>query len=1700
MAIADGFVAGNTRSLVFPRNTPANRPGRHIFLRGIGALIPGIYSQVYTGTVVIGGSGDDELAGMALAAVSRIPNSTSNIPWIYLAGTTASTDFPGAENSKYNGGQTDGFVTYIAATGIFATPYKTLYVGGSGEDRITSLASNAKYLLGSALDGYPTFIAFAGVTDSPDLGAASAPRKSLAGAKSAFYGVTLHNFFPGPVSYGYLGGSRDDAAYAIAFESAGSLWIGGETRSADFPSSNPGLSGPSDAFLVNLKLPSDSSRIGELTKSAAYRIGGSGEDSIRALVGTTSVDASGVIGYLLPQPIAVDGIGFAGNSTSPDLPARNAAQPRFGGVQDGFVGIWDTTAGAPRWLTYVGGSGRDEVTSMTQNWAGDLYVGGWTVSPDLPVSNALQPRPGGGEDGMFAVYGYDGAIQQLSYFGGSGDDRIRDVRTIYDAGVRVVGSTSSADLTQQQPSQERGGRLDGFVADLGLDLLIGPSELLLAKDGMLTFAVRPSRTSFREHLTCRSSDPSRVRFVYLGRSMDEVTAAAEDNIMVEALADSGEVTLTISAQGYSTKTIRVKLYPGAFVPNRASYWDAFSTWNSVQYPYVLSADYRAIDPLTGNPIGLRNQLRPGAGAAALQWSVSNPEIFHLSISRGQMQLRALHGGQAVLKLTVPGFRVVQAKQVITAVAPELVLPTSEFHLGQDLQKNLPVLFSVNGIPIRDNYQGKLTVRSGDPSRLLLSGRESVTVTLNVTPLAIAAQALAGEGRVQVFFTSTEFEGERAMTVILEPAVLRVGFRQDSPSVSSAIASGGTILNGAIATLTYSLRGVNDPDPASSLRDGAPPLTLKLSNSNPQVVEVNRLSVTLPPGANFYQLTSLSIGSADLSISCICGNIRLADTTLHVESRRQGASAVKLPESIVVGKGLQTSFFFQYSSTDGLVEVTSSDPTALRVSSSSTAQGSRQIAIGMGSISPSDFAFYLQALKGDGEVQVKLRFPDGEERTIRALLKPSAIGFRDYGLPTRVGVAVWAVDPDTGVGLVTQTPQPGVTIPVRIRSEGAAVTLSQSTFVFSSTNAFPPDITFTLPEAGQVATLILDADGGFAPLGAMGRYRIAPTAGQLSLRNVVLAKDELGIYGYNIQSITTITSSDPQRVLVSAAPDSAAVPSIDDNYIGATQFFLHALSDSGSATIRIETAGSAAREFKVAFRPLQLNVAPLNLTAGQMAEVLISLNTSYSLRPGASTLRFNVQSTDTRVVKVQTPDVELNRDVNRSSGPLRVIGVAEGVAQLIFDGPPDVIVTPNPVTVSVADASQAILPSFTLGRNLQIGEQVNVSAVLSDLNGGTVTLTSSDPARLLLSTEATKAGTASVNAIVKSGEFVTQPVYMQGIGAGDVSIAAAYGGSAVQAARVTIAPSWIECPPPIFGVELGWQGDLICRASYDGRSNYYRPVMLLPALSDVTVQLSNFSPEILSATPTAVRLSPDNSVALFRVSTLALGTGRLQVSQPSGFGPVPDGSDTLSIAVGLARFPRPGASGRFTLGRDMQTSSVVLALADMTVTATSEQPSLVIVSADAKTPGSVTASASMSRRDEAFALQAVGSSGTAEVVFSAPGYESVRVPVVLRPTQISMAATSGSQFLQVAPGGTGTFKVGLNTLYGTALRPGARVQLALSASPPGIVTFDPAQVVLDSATPQVQVTVHGIVSGNAAVGASIPDGVVLSGPPMTVTVQ
>jgi hypothetical protein len=145
--------------------------------------------------------------------------------YAFVTGDTQSNNFPtsGAPVQNANAGGTDAFITKVNKTGtalVFST-----YFRGAGSDIGMAIVLRPQGQLGADV-----FIT--GSTTSNNLTLVNPFQNALQGGTDAFYagvdssGATI-------VSSSYLGGSNNDDGRGIAF--AGSLYIGGETKSNNLP-------------------------------------------------------------------------------------------------------------------------------------------------------------------------------------------------------------------------------------------------------------------------------------------------------------------------------------------------------------------------------------------------------------------------------------------------------------------------------------------------------------------------------------------------------------------------------------------------------------------------------------------------------------------------------------------------------------------------------------------------------------------------------------------------------------------------------------------------------------------------------------------------------------------------------------------------------------------------------------------------------------------------------------------------------------------------------------------------------------------------------------------------------------------------------------------------------------------------------------------------------------------------------------------------------------------------------------------------------------------------------------------------------------------------------------------------------------------------------------------------------------------------
>jgi hypothetical protein len=299
----------------------------------------------------LGGSGADAGSGIAV-----------NSSGVYIVGYTVSVNFPTTSNAlqtTFQGGLGDAFLIKLDLSGT-ALLYST-YLGGTGTDTAAAVALDSG---GRAC--------LAGYTNSLSLPLRNAMKAAPSGNGNG--DVLLACLNASGSSWDlltYLGGAGTEEANAIAFDSAGNLYLAGETNSADFPVTVAAYQKTKradyDVFLMKI------SPGGTLIYSSL--LGGNGSDSATALAVTN------------------EGLAWiAGFTSSVDFPA--AVTPAFAGSFDAFVAGFNADGSALTLASYLGGSGDDRALALTLAPGGAPIVAGMTNSTNYPVTaGALEAVP-----------------------------------------------------------------------------------------------------------------------------------------------------------------------------------------------------------------------------------------------------------------------------------------------------------------------------------------------------------------------------------------------------------------------------------------------------------------------------------------------------------------------------------------------------------------------------------------------------------------------------------------------------------------------------------------------------------------------------------------------------------------------------------------------------------------------------------------------------------------------------------------------------------------------------------------------------------------------------------------------------------------------------------------------------------------------------------------------------------------------------------------------------------------------------------------------------------------------------------------------------------------------------------------------------------------------------------------------------------
>ena len=260
--------------------------------------------------------------------------------------------------------ETDAFVAKLNSSGsdlLFST-----YLGGSGDEIGNGIAVDSSgniYVAGNTKS-----------RNFPTQNALQPAPPSLTDSGGNAFVTKINPAAPSYVFSTYLGGGDRDEANAVAVDSAGNVYVTGNTVSSNFPIAN--------AFQANL----GDTFIGDVFVT---KLTSSGSLSYSTYLGGDTLDN----GF----GIAVDVSGNAyitGVTHSANFPTANPIQAVKGEINnDAFVTKLNSQGAALVYSTYLGGQAGDTGRGIAVDSNGNAYVTGFTNALDFPiVEGAVRTR------------------------------------------------------------------------------------------------------------------------------------------------------------------------------------------------------------------------------------------------------------------------------------------------------------------------------------------------------------------------------------------------------------------------------------------------------------------------------------------------------------------------------------------------------------------------------------------------------------------------------------------------------------------------------------------------------------------------------------------------------------------------------------------------------------------------------------------------------------------------------------------------------------------------------------------------------------------------------------------------------------------------------------------------------------------------------------------------------------------------------------------------------------------------------------------------------------------------------------------------------------------------------------------------------------------------------------------------------------
>ena len=608
------------------------------------------------------------------------------------------------------------------------------------------------------------------------------------------------------------------------------------------------------------------------------------------------------------------------------------------------------------------------------------------------------------------------------------------------------------------------------------------------------------------------------------------------------------------------------------------------------------------------------------------------------------------------------------------------------------------------------------------------------------------------------------------------------------------------------------------------------------------------------------------------------------------------------------------------------------------------------------------------------------------------------------------------------------------------------------------------------------------------------------------------------------TVVTLTSSDPTRLVLAPNSTTVGIASIDITIPAGSsyQYFTYAAMEARGGTTA--TISGVVQGVPAAFSnpvPVVITLDPLGVEASGSTSFTMpgadgggtvyvgslgpagpsqSVTGSTMVRAGGQPVVVTLTSTNPAAVVpvvggLAASPATVTIAPGQSSASYGLRPIAAGTATITATAP--TASTPGrtdyPATITVTQATSSFSVTSTVAAGLSRDGILFLGAA-SPAGGTVVTLTSSDPTRLVLAPNSTTVGIASIDITIPAGSSYQYFTY--------AAMEARGGTTATISGVVQGVPAAFSNPVPVvitidsLGVELSGSTTVTTLGS-DGSGTVYLgslgpagpsqsvtgSTMIRAGGPTIAVTLTSTTPTVavpvvggIAASPRTITLGPGQSSASFGIRPLVAGTTTITATSPSAVAPArPNYPATITVNSPSSSISISPAVGAGLAMQGIVFLQVPAPAGGTTVTLTSSDPSRLLVAPNMTSAGATQVDIALPQGATYTYFTVMGLedvTGNPTVTAQTPGYTDATASVAVQPIGVQWSGTTTLTTLSADGGGT--------------------VSVGIISGVPGNRTVSPAQEIRFGGVPRT-IT---MTSSNAAVALPVVAGVAQQG--ITVT--